>query len=85
MPLYEYLCSDCGETSELLIRDPADVPQCLACRSKSMKKLLSAHSSYSGATKAAASGLGDTACCGGDPSTTGCSGHGSCCGKNHSC
>ena len=82
MPLYDYLCLDCGKTSEILITGSADLPACTSCGSNSLKKLLSAHSSMSGPSKNSRPGLGDTACCGSSPgAATGCAGPGSCCGK----
>jgi hypothetical protein len=41
---------------------------------------LSAHSSFSGASRHALPGPGDTACCGSTPGHAGCAGPGSCCG-----
>ena len=81
MPLFEYLCLDCGQISEVLISSPSDQPQCRACRSRNLKKLLSAHSSLSGLPKNRMPEPGDTACCGSTPSEAGCAGPGSCCGK----
>ena len=82
MPIYEYLCLDCGKTSEILMVGSDDSPQCHSCKSRRLKKLLSAHSSMSGLLKNSVPGLGDTACCGSSPGEAGCSGPGSCCGKN---
>ncbi len=43
MPIYEYLCEDCGKVSEfLLIRtDEKFSPQCRRCKSKKMSRILS--------------------------------------------
>jgi putative FmdB family regulatory protein len=83
MPLFEYLCQDCGKLSEILVTSSATQPKCQACGSASLKKLLSAHSSLSGASRDRLPGLGDTACCGSAPGlAAGCAGPGSCCGKN---
>jgi len=81
MPMYEYLCSDCGRTSEILIFSQTDIPVCANCGSRNLKKLLSAHSSFSGTTNSRMPGPGDTACCGHSPGHAGCAGPGSCCGK----
>jgi putative FmdB family regulatory protein len=81
MPLYEYLCLDCGKVSEVLILRSDDEPQCQACSSANLKKLLSAHSSYSGSSGGRLPGPGDSTCCGTSPSEAGCAGPGSCCGK----
>ncbi|NVM21565.1 MAG: zinc ribbon domain-containing protein [Desulfobacterales bacterium] len=81
MPLFEYLCSDCGERSEVLITGSGEQPQCRACGGHNLKKLLSAPSSLSGPTKHDVPGPGDTACCGSAPGQASCAGPGSCCGK----
>ena len=82
MPIFEYLCLDCGKTSEILMVGSDDSPRCNACNSHHLKKLLSAHSSMSGFLKNHIPGLGDTACCGSSPGDAGCAGPGSCCGKD---
>lgn len=82
MPLYDYLCEDCGKHTELLVFSPTDPLKCRECGSSNLKKLLSAHSSMSGPTKNSMPGHGDTSCCGSSPGIAGCAGPGSCCGKN---
>ena len=82
MPIFEYLCLDCGKTSEILMVGLNESPQCGFCNSHHLKKLLSAHSSMSGPLKNSMPGLGDTACCGSSAGEAGCAGPGSCCGKN---
>ena len=82
MPIFEYLCLDCGKTSEILTFGSVDSPQCVFCSSHHVKKLISAHSSMSGPPKNKLPGLGDTSCCGSSPGEAGCAGPGSCCGKN---
>jgi len=82
MPLFDYLCLDCGKSSEILVFGSSDALQCKECGGSSLKKLLSAHSAISGPTKFGMPGPGDTACCGSSPVDAGCSGPGSCCGKN---
>ncbi|MDM8523852.1 zinc ribbon domain-containing protein [Desulfococcaceae bacterium HSG8] len=84
MPLFDYVCTDCGNVSELLV-SPNDTDEgriCRDCGSQNLKKLLSAHSSLSGTSKSSLPGAGDTACCGSDPGHAGCAGPGSCCGKS---
>ena len=83
MPLFEYLCQDCGQMSEILVSGSASQPQCQACGSANLKKLLSAHASPAVGSKDRLPGPGDTACCGSAPGhAQGCAGPGSCCGKN---
>lgn len=81
MPLYEYLCADCGKSFELLILGNAEKPICTACGSDRLKKLLSAPSDASGLVNSRLPGPGDTACCGSSPGHAGCEGPGSCCGR----
>ncbi len=83
MPLYEYLCKDCGELNEILVTPSSNQPTCHACQSANLKKLLSAHASPSVGASDRLPGPGDTACCGSHPGqAAGCAGPGSCCGKN---
>jgi len=81
MPLFDYQCLDCGKGIEVLIAGSDEHPQCQACGSTNLKRLLSAHSSMSGPSKNRLPGPGDTACCGSTPGHGGCAGPGSCCGK----
>jgi putative FmdB family regulatory protein len=81
MPLFEYLCENCGKTSEILIRG-SEVAECAHCGGARLIKLLSAHSAISGISKSNLPGQGDTGCCGSSPGEApGCAGPGSCCGK----
>ena len=80
MPLFDYLCLDCGKQSEVLIVGSDDQPQCQSCGSRNLTKLLSAHSSMSGVSQTRMPGHGDTTCCGSSPEHAGCAGPGSCCG-----
>ncbi|MGD1974454.1 MAG: zinc ribbon domain-containing protein [Desulfobacterales bacterium] len=81
MPLYDYVCENCGGISELLMNISSDQPQCSFCGSPKLKKLVSAHSSLSGAPHTRLPGAGDTGCCGSQPHQADCQGPGSCCGK----
>ena len=84
MPLYDFLCLDCGKVSETLLTGASDLPVCPVCGSTSLKRLLSAPSSLSGVAKQGLPGAGDTACCGNAPGqAAGCAGPGSCCGHRH--
>jgi putative FmdB family regulatory protein len=81
MPLFDYQCENCGKIVELLIKDLSDQPQCTYCGSFKLKKLISAHSSYSGTSQIRLPGAGDTGCCGSKIDQARCEGPGSCCGK----
>jgi len=81
MPLFDYLCMDCGEMNEILVSGADEQTLCKKCGSSSLKKMLSAPSSLSGSQNSSIPGAGDTACCGSSPGHAGCSGPGSCCGK----
>lgn len=82
MPLFDFLCQDCGKTSEILVSDTQMLIQCLACGSTKLNKLLSAPSSLSGPSSNSMPGPGDTACCGSSPGHSNCAGPGSCCGRS---
>ncbi len=49
MPLYEYVCQECHQACELLVRgtEPA---RCPACRSLRLEKMLSVPAAHSGGT-----------------------------------
>jgi putative FmdB family regulatory protein len=81
MPLFDFLCLDCGKVSEILVSSAGDKVECQACGSSQVKKMLSAVSSLSGVRKSSLPGAGDTPCCGASPASAGCAGPGSCCGK----
>jgi len=80
MPIHEYKCSDCGETSELLvgIGRNSDELVCRSCGGTRLEALLSAPATVmSGQPSAHAAGA---TCCGSDPSRQACV-PGSCCGS----
>lgn len=82
MPLYEYACTRCGRTMEILVSPGEDdQPRCPHCGSRELDKLLSAPSSMSGVRKNRLPGPSDTGCCGKSPSEATCPGPGSCCGR----
>ena len=81
MPLFEFLCADCGHVAEMLVFSDQTTLFCEKCGGGNLKKLMSAHSSLSGTAHTAMPGPGDTACCGSSPGHAGCAGPGSCCGK----
>jgi len=77
MPLFEYECLSCGNTSEILIMGASkEKPVCSTCGSTDMQKLLSAHSSMSGSIGNSLPGFGDTGCCGSSPAEANCAGPG---------
>ena len=45
MPLYEFVCQQCGQEQELLIRGEA-MPQCEKCGGEKLTRLLSAASAH---------------------------------------
>lgn len=61
MPIYEYMCLDCGQVSEFLVKTMSggEKQSCPHCGSRDMKRLLSAPSLLKKNTTA----LGNT-CCG---------------------
>lgn len=81
MPIYDIACQNCGQENEILSTRPEEGLACPACGSMDTIKKMSATSSLTGAARQAYPGPGDTSCCGGAPSTAGCAGPGSCCGK----
>jgi putative FmdB family regulatory protein len=42
MPIYEYLCRNCGERVEVLVRSGSGAPSCPQCGSPLLEKLFSA-------------------------------------------
>jgi putative FmdB family regulatory protein len=42
MPIYEYLCRNCGERVEVLVRSDSGAPSCPQCGSPLLEKLFSA-------------------------------------------
>lgn len=81
MPIFEITCRDCHQVNEIIITGREAQMTCPSCGSTRTEKLMSATSSLTGRTGQSLPGPGDTACCGSSPSTAGCAGPGSCCGK----
>jgi len=82
MPLYEYLCPDCGKSFEIIVSSADAQPECRFCGGSNLKRMLPAPAAYSGSSRGGLPGAGDTACCGSAPGqAAGCAGPGSCCGK----
>ncbi len=83
MPIYEYQCEDCGNVFEALVFSGQTDSTCPKCGSSRLVKLMSPSAAYSGASSSSLPGPGDTGCCGYKPGEApGCSGPGSCCGRN---
>lgn len=82
MPLFDYLCEQCGKINEVLISRTEQSITCSSCGSTKLQRLISAPSSMSVSKNTKMPGLGDTTCCGSSPNEGNCAGPGSCCGKN---
>lgn len=82
MPLFDYICTECGKENEILIASSDDKPKCEHCGSLKLDKTMSVPSNFSGSAVSRFPGHGDTSCCGSLPSGAGCAGPGSCCGRN---
>ena len=71
MPIYEYLCLDCGEKFEIVraMKD-ADAPlACNKCQSQRTSRLLSLFAAQSGGRVVAGGGSSCATCAGGSCST----------------
>ncbi len=44
MPIYDYKCEDCGQVSEILVRNPSDTTRCPGCGSGNVERLVAAAS-----------------------------------------
>lgn len=58
MPLYEYLCNDCGREFEKMLRfsEAGQKPACPACQSQDTTKKISSFASPGGAASGIATG-----------------------------
>jgi putative FmdB family regulatory protein len=59
MPIFEYICEDCGRQTEILMRNTAEKPVC-SCGSSNLKKKLSTFAVSEGSS--AASPCADGSC-----------------------
>jgi putative FmdB family regulatory protein len=77
MPIYEYVCQDCGSQFELIRRmKEADTPiDCQACHSQHVNRMISVFVAKSGERTVAGGGGGCAGCGGG--------GGGGCAGCKH--
>lgn len=75
MPLYEYLCRDCGAKFEALlsISKAEQIVQCSRCESQNTTRLLSVFNAHSSGKVIAGSNTGSSCsgCAGGNCSTCG--------------
>jgi len=81
MPIFEFSCTTCGESVEVLVSGADAQPICPACGGADLKKELSVPSSLSGVGKGGMASSDAVGCCGANPEQAGCAGPGSCCGK----
>ena len=61
MPIYEFLCTDCGSSQETLVRNTGDTPVCESCGGDELKRKLSVFAVSSASSEpecACASGAG---------------------------
>jgi putative FmdB family regulatory protein len=67
MPLYEYVCQDCGHKFELLrLMKDADSPaECLSCKSENIKRKLALFNAQSSGRVVAGNGGGGCGSCSG--------------------
>ncbi len=81
MPIYEFECRDCGETTEILIAaSETDLVACGNCGGRNLKRIISAHAQVN-ATKSYPTNPADRCCGAGGPPGGSCAGPGSCCGR----
>jgi putative FmdB family regulatory protein len=78
MPIFEYLCDNCGEINEVLVLGKEEPSSCQGCGNPKLTKLMSAHNTVGTSLSPAAdcSGCGSQNGCG-SPGT--CGSPGSCC------
>jgi len=62
MPLFGYVCRDCGEAAELLVR-AAESPKCPACNGGRLEKQLSRFAPLAAKTPEPAMSCGAPSCC----------------------
>jgi len=77
MPIYEYLCEECGTKFEKLVRRAADAPE-VECPSCGQKRLKQEYSTFAAHANGASKGADAPMC----PSTGGPCGNPGGCGMN---
>ena len=65
MPIYEYICDDCGTKFEKLVRRNQDAIACPSCGESHLKTALSIFAAHSSNGKAQASSAQFPSCAGG--------------------
>ncbi|WP_291327943.1 zinc ribbon domain-containing protein [Desulfovibrio sp. UCD-KL4C] len=80
MPIYEYICLECGKIYEELSASSSAEGECPSCGQNKREKLISSPSSLTGKETPIRKPHGGSGCCGSNPSAKGCV-PGSCCGK----
>ena len=60
MPIYEYVCADCGAAGEHLVMNQSEAPRCDACGSGRIERQLSRPADYAGMSRNQLPGDGDT-------------------------
>jgi putative FmdB family regulatory protein len=63
MPIYEYVCNQCANEFEALVRSDT-VPECPACQSTELKKVLSVFATGTSAAELVPAAAGQCAGCG---------------------
>ena len=58
MPIYEYLCEDCGSTFEKLVRRTGDAVECPSCGKEHLKQQLSTFAAHANGKPQAAPQMG---------------------------
>ena len=62
MPIFEYLCAECGHKFEAIVLGGQSV-ECPKCHTARLEQQLSTFSAHSNGATPAASGCGQTTCC----------------------
>jgi putative FmdB family regulatory protein len=62
VPIYEFVCEECGAEFEYLVLGSSDAPACKRCQSRKAKRKLSVFSHKSGSTFRSSTGPSCTGC-----------------------
>ncbi|MBI9110551.1 FmdB family zinc ribbon protein [Maridesulfovibrio ferrireducens] len=80
MPIFEYICLECGKIYEEISSSDANEGECPSCGKTTREKLISSTSTLTGKEAPVTKPHGGKGCCGSSPSAKGCI-PGSCCGR----